>query len=226
MPLNPDELEREIQRSWTVNAASWTAAVRDGLIESRRVATNRAVLDAVLEHRPRRVLDVGCGEGWLAHELAAHGLDVVGFDASAPLIDRARTGAGDFHVLTYDDFARDPHKLGGDFNVAVCNFSLLGKEIAPVLNGCASVLGPDGALVIQTVHPFMDALESGYEDGWRREDFRGMQIPFSAAMPWYFRTMSSWVAAVTGAGFTIAELREPIHPETRRPASLLIVARR
>jgi hypothetical protein len=42
-------------------------------------------------------------------------------------------------------------------------------------------------------------------------------------MPWYFRTVSSWVNDFAKGGFTLRELREPLHPETQRPLSLLFV---
>ncbi len=37
-----------------------------------------------------RILDVGCGAGFLANELAPHGYDVVGLDMSEPSLDVAR----------------------------------------------------------------------------------------------------------------------------------------
>ena len=55
----------EIGDSWTRNAALWIAAVRGGRIPSRARVTNDAIVNAILRHSPRRVLDVGCGEGWL-----------------------------------------------------------------------------------------------------------------------------------------------------------------
>ena len=218
-----EDLEHEIEKSWTANAAAWADVVRQDLIASRRIGTNRAVFDAILERQPRRVLDVGCGEGWLAHQLAGNGIDVVGFDSSDALLEHARAGAGTFHRLSYDAFASNPAQTGHGFDVAVCNFSLLGKDIAHVLRACAAVLAPGGVLVIQTIHPFMDALQSPYEDGWRREDFSGMPATFSASMPWYFRTMSTWIEDVAGAGFVVESVREPLHPETRRPLSMLVI---
>lgn len=217
-----DDAEREIETSWRANAAAWTTAVREGLIESRRVATNDAVIAAVLERRPRSVLDVGCGEGWLAHRLADRVARVVGFDASEPLVAAARAGTGSFHVLSYEEFVARPETVGVGYDVAVCNFSLLGRDIGPVLQACRSVIAADGALVIQTVHPA--AIEGGDADGWRREDFRGVSADFEASMPWYFRTEDSWLTELRRAGFEHADVRAPLHPLSQQPLALLIVA--
>ena len=61
--------ESHILQSWTANAAAWTKAVRNREIESRVRATDAAVIAAVADQKPRTVLDLGCGEGWLAHAL-------------------------------------------------------------------------------------------------------------------------------------------------------------
>ncbi|MEA2569665.1 MAG: hypothetical protein QOI24_1666 [Acidobacteriota bacterium] len=67
-----DLTEKErLQRSWVANAAAWSDAVRQGKIGSRRVATDAAIIDAVTSLNPQRVLDLGCGEGWLTRELCS-----------------------------------------------------------------------------------------------------------------------------------------------------------
>ena len=109
----PSDPAAEVVRSWLANAEAWTAAVRSGGIASRRLATDEAVLGAVLERAPARVLDLGCGEGWLARALSARGVAVVGADASAPLIAAAQAaGGGTFLVRTYDELAADPAASG------------------------------------------------------------------------------------------------------------------
>jgi 2-polyprenyl-3-methyl-5-hydroxy-6-metoxy-1,4-benzoquinol methylase len=199
--------------------------VREGRIPSRRAGTDEAVLSAVLEHSPKRVLDAGCGEGWLARRIGEGGSAVVGFDGSAPLIEKAQAAGGaQFKHLNYDEFVAQPTRAGRDFDVVVFNFSLFKADIVPTLRAARDTLQRDGALIIQTVHPFNDAEGHPYHDGWREEDFATMGGDFGTVMPWFFRTMSSWVNAVVSAGFQVKELREPVNEATGKPLSLLIIA--
>ena len=134
-----EDLEHEIEKSWTANAAAWADVVRQDLIASRRIGTNRAVFDAILERQPRRVLDVGCGEGWLAHQLAGNGIDVVGFDSSDALLEHARAGAGTFHRLSYDAFASNPAQTGHGFDVAAGAGRRARHPDDSSLHGCAAI---------------------------------------------------------------------------------------
>ncbi|MPW04285.1 hypothetical protein GCT19_01245 [Paraburkholderia sp. CNPSo 3155] len=63
MSLDPLS-DGKIIDSWQRDASPWTNAVRAGEIDSRRLVTDQAVLDAVLACDPATVLDLGCGEGW------------------------------------------------------------------------------------------------------------------------------------------------------------------
>ncbi|HZG42245.1 MAG TPA: methyltransferase domain-containing protein, partial [Longimicrobium sp.] len=210
-------------QSWSRNARAWTRTVREGGIESRRLVTDAAILRAVLERRPERVLDLGCGEGWLARSLAEHGIAVVGLDVSPELVDAARrAGGGEFHALAYEALTADPSLARGEYDAVVCNFSLLDEHPVPLLRSLRRVLRPGGALVVQTVHPWTAAGEGPYEDGWRTETFAGFGEGFAAPMPWYYRTLASWIGVVSSAGYRLTEVHEPLHPNTGRPASLIL----
>ena len=217
-----DDPERRIEQSWRENAAAWTEAVRQGRIPSRRAGTDAAILAAIRQAAPRSVLDVGCGEGWLARALAAEGARVVGIDAAPELIAAARALGGAFETLRYEALGAAATILGAPFDAAVCNFSLLGEDIATVLRGIRALLRRNGVLLIQTVHPRVACGDEPYEDGWRLESFAAFGATFLASMPWYFRTLESWDRVVAEGGFTVVERGGPTDPATGRTLSLLL----
>jgi 2-polyprenyl-3-methyl-5-hydroxy-6-metoxy-1,4-benzoquinol methylase len=223
--MTSDQLsDARIVDSWRKNASPWTAAVRENQIASRALVTNEAILDAVLSRSPRTVLDIGCGEGWLARALADHGVRAIGVDVVPALIEQARkAGGGEFRVSSYEDIA------AGDFDVtvdvAVANFSLIGKEsVEGVIRRAPSLLDAGGSLVIQTLHPVASCGDESYADGWRQGSWAGFSAEFSDPAPWYFRTLESWEKLLADSGFHILDTREPLHPETGKPASVIFIA--
>ena len=219
----PDALPDRLVLSWDANAAAWTRAVRGGAIPSRRAGTDAAVVEAVVTGLPPggRVLDVGCGEGWLCRALEALGARAHGVDASAPLVEAARAAGGSFDVVRYEAAEADPTALGGPYDAAVFNFALLSDRVVGVLRSVASRLETGGRVVVQTVHPL--TVSAPYADGWREESFEGLGGGFEP-MPWYFRTVGSWVRTLGAAGLVLVEAREPTGADGEAPLSLLLVA--
>ncbi|HEV7767394.1 MAG TPA: class I SAM-dependent methyltransferase [Thermoanaerobaculia bacterium] len=216
-----DDRTEQLRRSWIANAASWSTSVRERKIESRRVATDAAILDAIDALHPRRILDLGCGEGWLSRALAARGIAVTGVDASPELVRAANeSGVGTFYARSYEELSRDPAILGETFDVVVANFSLMEEQLTPLLHAIRALLQPDGAIVIQTVHP-----GDASADEWRVETFSAFEGEWPEPMPWFFRTRASWVRALADCGFAIEETREPVHPHSRQPLSLILICR-
>lgn len=220
--MNPHSDEKIVD-SWTKNALQWTAAVRDGRIESRRLATNKAIVDAVLSRSPASLLDIGCGEGWLVRELGYRVARAVGVDVVPDLIERARAGGrGDFLVSSYEAIADGA--IEESFDVVVCNFSLLGREsVDDLFRALPSLLDPGGALIVQTLHPLVACGDSPYVDGWRDGSWAGFGPEFIDPAPWYFRTLENWTTLFTGSGFRLLEIREPVDPRTHRPASIILI---
>ena len=103
----------ELAAAWDRNAENWTRAVRDGLIASRKAGSDEAIVSAIVARRPARLLDVGCGEGWLIRRVCAlTGCEAVGIDGTASLIERASEADPRNHylVLSYDALiAGAPH---------------------------------------------------------------------------------------------------------------------
>jgi 2-polyprenyl-3-methyl-5-hydroxy-6-metoxy-1,4-benzoquinol methylase len=216
--------DASIVSSWRKNAHAWTAAVRERRIESRALVTDHAIVDAVLSRSPRRVLDIGCGEGWLGRALADRGIAVLGIDVVPDLIARAQAaGGGEFRVASYGEAAAGALDFTAD--VAVCNFSLLGCESVDTMFAAApSLLAAGGAFIIQTLHPIVACGERPYQDGWREGTWAGFSSDFTDPAPWYFRTLSSWLALFRRHRLRLLELREPLHPRTQQPASVIFIA--
>jgi 2-polyprenyl-3-methyl-5-hydroxy-6-metoxy-1,4-benzoquinol methylase len=216
--------DAEIIASWHVNATAWTDAVRAQRIEGRRLATDRAILEAILERAPRQVLDIGCGEGWLAHALTRHGIAVLGLDAVPALIEQARAvGGGEFRVASYEEIAHGAIRASAD--LIACNFSLLGREsVEGLLRAVPGLLRAGGTLIIQTLHPLVACGDLPYRNGWRQGSWQGFDDAFTRPAPWYFRTLGSWIALLATHGLRLLELREPLHPVSARPASVMFIA--
>lgn len=210
--------------SWHKNVKPWTDAVRGEQIESRRLVTNAAVVDAVMSRSPKHVLDIGCGEGWLVRALHERGVNASGIDVVPELIDEAnKAGGGEFSVVSYEDIAAGSFRTQTD--VVVANFALIGGEaVDQLFRHIPSLLVPGGAFIVQTLHPVVGSGDTPYEDGWRTGSWTGFSSDFTDPAPWYFRTIGSWLRLFETAGLRLVEMREPLHPITKRPASVIFIA--
>ncbi|MCB1713672.1 MAG: class I SAM-dependent methyltransferase [Candidatus Competibacteraceae bacterium] len=216
--------EHRLLQSWQQNAEPWTRVVQNDLLESRRLVTNQAILDAVLSRKPRNVLDLGCGEGWLTRALTEQGLEVLGVDAIPELIEHARQqDGGTFKVMSFDAIVAGA--IPAQFDSIVCNFSLLGEaSVTALFKTLPTLLQPGGHLLVQTLHPLLTGGDAPYCDGWREETWQGIDGGFVASAPWYFRTLASWIDLHQSSGLQLREVREPLHPTRQQPASIVFIS--
>lgn len=207
--------------AWSRNADPWVTAVRQNEIASRVLVTNAAIVETVRARAPRTALDLGCGEGWLVRALPE--VRMVGVDAVPGLVEAAQAaGGGEFRCLSYEAIAAGELDLAVD--LAICNFSLIGKEaVDGLFRAAPGYLRSGGAMVVQTVHPLAACGDAPYVDGWRSGSWAGFNSGFADAPPWYFRTVASWVALFAAHGLRLVEMREPLHPQTGKPVSLILV---
>lgn len=210
----------EILKAWEINTNPWIKAIENNEIESRLLVTNQAIIDKILASKPNSVLDIGCGEGWLAAKLAEKGIDVSGIDAIPKLVEKARHVSGKFEVCTYENLAS--HKFDRKFDSLVCNFALIGeKSTECVIKAAGKLLEPGGNFIIQTLHPVAACGDAPYADGWREGSWAGFSSAFTTPAPWYFRTIETWKKLFAGNGLNLKSVMEPIHPKTGKPASII-----
>ncbi|MEX1033508.1 MAG: methyltransferase domain-containing protein [Cellvibrionaceae bacterium] len=215
----------KILESWHANAKAWTEAVRAKQIESRRLVTDRAILEAILFEPIQSAIDIGCGEGWLVRELYDRGIAATGIDAVPALVEAARQqGRGHYHCMSYGELAETG--LAQAFDVAVCNFSLLGKESVSGLIDCIpSLLDAGGRCIVQTLNPNVERDTANYKDGWRPGSWDGFGSQFTDPAPWYFRTLETWLALFDHSGLDMVNIVEPTHPTTGLSSSIVFIAK-
>jgi len=136
--------------------ATWYAADDTPIALVRAESRRRnpwiaAQLDRAFGGAPVRVLDLGCGAGFLSNYLAARGHQVTGIDRAAEVLPVARANDASRSVRYEVGDARALPFAAGSFDV-VCAMDLLERTEEPerVIAEASRVLAPGGLLVFHT----------------------------------------------------------------------------
>ncbi|MBF0412485.1 MAG: class I SAM-dependent methyltransferase [Desulfamplus sp.] len=126
-----------------------------------------------------KILDIGCGTGRHAIELAKRGYEVAGIDLSESQLDKAKEKASNFSnlkVVFEQKDAREPH-FANEFDLAIMlcegGFSLMETDEMnfAILKNAAAALKPNGKFIFTTLnglfplfHSVKDFLSSQVKD--------------------------------------------------------------
>jgi 2-polyprenyl-3-methyl-5-hydroxy-6-metoxy-1,4-benzoquinol methylase len=126
------------------------------------------VFNLCAEFCARRVVDIGCGNGALCHELAKRGYEVVGCEPSAESLRFAQDAAPQlvFHEVGVDD---DPSTIGNEsFDVAIAT-EVIEHLVKPrnLPRFAKQLLRPGGHLIISTpYHGYLKNLILALTNRW------------------------------------------------------------
>jgi 2-polyprenyl-3-methyl-5-hydroxy-6-metoxy-1,4-benzoquinol methylase len=133
-------------RSWD----HWNAAAREKKI-SPSAARHAAAVEARVADLARtnlRIIDIGCGTGWMCERLRKYG-HVTGVDLSEQVLQRARARLPDVEFISGDLFQVDLQPRSFDVVVTLEVLSHV-KDQRAFVDKLASLLRPDGLLMIAT----------------------------------------------------------------------------
>jgi SAM-dependent methyltransferase len=208
--------------SWEWQARDWARWARTPGHDSYWVFRD-PFFDAIVPAPGRLTLEVGCGEGRVARDLAQRGHMVVALDASPTLVAMA-AGADPAGCYLVADAANLPFPDGAFDTVVAYNSLMDVADMPAAVQEASRVLEPGGHLCACVTHPTADAgkfqskepdapfVISGsylgrhrFGDTFERD---GLEITFSG---WRY-SLEEYARALEDAGLVIERLREPAAP--------------
>jgi 2-polyprenyl-6-hydroxyphenyl methylase/3-demethylubiquinone-9 3-methyltransferase len=131
------------------------SAIRSALNPGRLLYLRRVLDQLDVNPRGRRILDIGCGGGLLAEDLARLGFEVVGVDPSQPslAIARAHAEASGLRIQYEAGAGEDLPFAEASFDLAVCCDVLEHvADLDRVIAETARILKPAGVYVYDTIN--------------------------------------------------------------------------
>lgn len=127
------------------------------LVPLAQVVFNRpALIEFIGNVSGKKILDVGCGNGWLSAKLCEQGASCIGVDKSPEFIEKAKSKFPqvDFKVLNGADMSEFSDS---SFDCVVMSMVLIAigsqSEFQKVFLECRRVLKDNGTLVFSIIHP-------------------------------------------------------------------------
>lgn len=165
-------------------------------VNARFVAELGVPLLTLLSPRPaERILDVGCGDGFLTRKIAECGARVVGVDSSAEMVLAARALGLDARVQSGEAL-----EFVDEFDAVFSNAALHWmKRPDAVIDGVYRALRGGGRFVAEfggegCVRTLREAIEQSLER-------RGVEARSRA--PWYFPSASEYTGRLQRRGFVV-----------------------
>lgn len=169
----------------------------------------------------KATLELGCGEGRVARDLAHIGHSVTGVDASPTLLAAARQAHPEGEYLLAD--AAAVPLPDASFDLAVAHNSLMDIEnMVGAVSEAARLLAPGGRFCVAVTHPVADAGEWDEEDrlviagsylGRRRYEATFERDGLSITFRGWVYPLEGYCLALEDAGFLVEAVREPAIPD-------------
>lgn len=209
----PTEKEKE----WQKNADFWIKIIRENLDPFRLVVTNKAILESLKGKGNLKILDAGCGEGYLCRILTKLGHKVFGIDFCPKLIEAARDLERK-KPLGIKYFVADFRKTNlpsSHFDVILSHQTI--NEInnpEKAFEEFARILKKRGRLIMLFLHPCFEIDSKKYFQKAKIKKPYYLVSGIKSPSPYFYLhlPLSEWTELLSREGFLIRKIKEPRPP--------------
>ncbi|MEO3849387.1 class I SAM-dependent methyltransferase [Streptomyces sp. B8F3] len=181
---------------------------------AKRHLVNPTLLRMLGDVRGRRLLDAGCGNGYVSRILAGQGAQVVGVEPTDVMCAFAREREVELRQgITYvqADLTRLPD-LGAPFDAVVCSMVLMAiPDWKPAMRACVEAVRPGGLFVFALVHPAFEQLLSTWQKHgeYRLQRYLEEYEIVGAVASDFHRPLSAYLNELASLGCRLREVAEP-----------------
>ncbi len=233
----PDHNAESIE-AWEQNAEFWDEVQGDDGNYWQRVLVFPSTLE-LLDPLPLSVLEIACGNGNFARQLARLGVSVSATDGSQAQLDAARQRSEGLPIKLFKLDATDRAQLAGlsgakdaPFGAAVCNMALMDiAEITPIFDMLPLALAEGAPFIFSVLHPaftpgphvklYKERTETSdgrfiEESGIRIASYLNRGVGHGIAVvgqpaiqPYFDRTLTELFETAFNRGWVLDGIREP-----------------
>lgn len=238
-------MDERIREQWESNAESFTDLIAGTGTPHHMQILNPCVEELLGDVRGKKLLDAGCGEGYLARYYAKKGAIVTAVDLSEHLIKTSKKLTEIEGVAVEYRVANICHLdsiSNNEFDIILSNLVLLNIPcLDDSLKEFSRVLRQGGYLVFSIVHPAFNFYGPGSWEMGEKDPITGRKQgmyfkvdryfdekefqrywttrkgdKFPSAISFFHRTLSTYLNALIASGFNLMAFREPL-PITQDP---------
>lgn len=208
MPTN-----REIIAAWD-GAADHLDGWTDEGDFTRKYLLNPALFELLGDVNGLRVLDAGCGQGYLARLLARRGARVTGIEPARRLYDLCRDYERDEPLgITYmrQDLSAPEPGLGV-FDRVICNMMLMDiPEWEAAIATAAAAVAPAGRLIVSILHPCFEEPMSQWPTTRQItvKEYLDTTVRPQTIGQFFHRPLSAYINRILETGLILTRVIEP-----------------
>jgi 2-polyprenyl-3-methyl-5-hydroxy-6-metoxy-1,4-benzoquinol methylase len=210
-PTNRDSIQ-----AWNA-AAGAVAPVGEEGDPARQYLLNPALFQLMGDVMGKRILDAGCGQGYLARLLARRGAHMTGLEPAENWLAQAQAQERAHPLgITYLQADLSTWQPQDQFDLVVANMVLMDiPDYQTAMQHCMEVVTPGGTFLFSLLHPCFEESSAlwatkGYVEvrEYLREEVKPQQFGYL-----FHRPLSAYLNVVAQAGLCFSAMIEPQLPE-------------